>query len=95
MDKHIEELYLRAQKAFKEVEFWSQEKVDEMVAAAGWEWQKLENRKILARLAVDESDGIGVYEDKVAKVFTKTMGTLRDQVGAKTCGLVKKILRWA
>jgi len=90
MDKHIEELYLRAQKAFKEVEFWSQEKVDEMVAAAGWEWQKLENRKILARLAVDESDGIGVYEDKVAKVFTKTMGTLRDQVGAKTCGLVEE-----
>jgi sulfoacetaldehyde dehydrogenase len=90
MERDIEELYLRAKKAFQEVEFWPQERVDEMVLAAAWEWQKLENRKVLARLAVDES-GIGVYEDKVAKVHTKTMGTLRDQVGAKTCGLVEEL----
>lgn len=89
MSNEIEDMYRKARKAFREVEFWSQEKVDEMVAAAGWEWQKEENRKHLARLAVDESDGIGVYEDKVAKVYTKTMGTLRDQIGAKTCGLIK------
>ena len=89
MEQDLEELYLRAHRAFKEVEFWPQERVDEMVTAAGWEWQKLENRKFLARLAVEESDGIGVYEDKVAKIFTKTIGTLRDQAGARTCGLVE------
>jgi len=81
-------MYQRARAAFRVVEFWPQEKVDEMVAAAGWEWQKEENRKALARLAVEES-GIGVYEDKFHKIFSKTVGTLRDQVGAKTCGLVR------
>ncbi len=86
---NIQEMYERARKAFKEVEFWPQEKVDEMVAAVGWEWQKEETAKVLARLAVDES-GIGVYEDKVAKIQSKTRGTMRDMIGQKTCGLVKE-----
>ena len=90
MKDNIEEMYRRARQAFREVEFWPQEKVDEMVLAAAWQWQKEETRKELARTAVDESGGIGVYEDKVAKVWTKTMGTLRDQRGAKTCGLVRE-----
>jgi len=38
---------------------------------------------------VDES-GIGVYEDKLAKIKTKTLGTLWDQRGIKTCGLVEE-----
>jgi len=52
-------------------------------------WQKEEVRKVLARTAVDES-GIGVYEDKLAKIKTKTLGTLWDQRGIKTCGLVEE-----
>lgn len=87
--KEVQELYERARVAFEEVEFWPQEKVDEMVAAAGWEWQKEETAKKLARLAVDES-GIGVYEDKVAKIQSKTRGTLWDIKGVKTCGLVEE-----
>ncbi len=90
MKDNIEEMYQRSRRAFREVEFWPQKKVDEMVLAAGWQWQKEETRKELARTAVDESGGIGVYEDKVAKIWTKTLGTLRDQVGARTCGLVKE-----
>ncbi len=42
------------------------------------------------RLAVDESDGIGVYEDKLAKIQSKTRGTMRDLVGQKTCGLIRE-----
>jgi sulfoacetaldehyde dehydrogenase len=38
---------------------------------------------------VDES-GIGVYEDKLAKIKTKTLGTLWDQRGVKTCDLVEE-----
>jgi len=87
--REVEELYQRARKAFEEVEFWPQEKVDEMVAAVGWEWQKPEVARELARLAVDES-GIGVYEDKVAKIQSKTKGTLWDMKGVNTCGLVEK-----
>jgi sulfoacetaldehyde dehydrogenase len=89
MSDEIKEMYERARKAFEEVEFWTQEKVDEMVAAAGWQWQKTETAEALARLAVDES-GIGVYEHKVAKIQSKTRGTMRDLIGQKTCGLVRE-----
>jgi len=89
MTDNIQEMYARARKAFETIEYWPQEKVDEMVAAAGWEWQKESTAIALARLAVDES-GIGVYEDKVAKIQSKTRGTMRDLIGEKTCGLVRE-----
>lgn len=89
MEDNIQKMYERARKAFEEVELWPQEKVDEMVLATAWEWQREETRKALARLAVDESS-IGNYEDKVAKIKTKTLGTLWDQRGAKTCGVVEE-----
>ena len=89
MDDNIQEMYRKAREAFEEVELWPQDRVDEMVAAAGWQWQKEETAIQLARLAVDES-GIGVYEDKVKKIQSKTRGTMRDMVGAKTCGLVRE-----
>jgi len=85
----IQAMYERARKAFEEVEYWPQDKVDEMVQAAGWEWQKPSTAEALARLAVDES-GIGVYEDKVHKIQAKTRGSLRDMKGAKTCGIVSE-----
>lgn len=88
MEDNIQEMYVRARKAFRTVEHWPQEKVDEMVAAVGWEWQKDETAKALARLAVDES-GIGVYEHKVAKIRSKTRGSLWDMRDAKTCGVVE------
>ncbi len=89
MEDNIQEMYERARKAFEEVEFWPQEKVDEMVAAVGWEWQKKETAEVLARLAVDESC-IGVYEDKVAKIQSKTRGSLWDMKGVKTCGIIEE-----
>ncbi|MHB9099683.1 MAG: aldehyde dehydrogenase family protein, partial [Syntrophales bacterium] len=89
MEDNIKEMYEKARAAFKVVEFWPQEKVDEMVLAVGWELQKEETAKELARLAV-EGSGIGVYEDKVHKIGTKVRGTLYDQIGVKTCGLVEE-----
>jgi len=89
MSDNVKEMYKRAREAFREIESWPQEKVDEMVAAVGWEWQKPETAQALARLAVDESN-IGVYEDKVHKIGNKIRGTLRDQLGVQTCGLVKE-----
>jgi len=89
MPDNIQEMYERARKAFEEVEYWPQEKVDEMVQAVGWEWQKPETAEALARLAVDES-GIGVYDDKVHKIQAKTRGSLRDMLGVKTCGIVEE-----
>ena len=89
MEDNIKEMYEKARAAFKTVEYWPQEKVDEMVLAVGWELQKKETAEELARLAVEKS-GIGVYEDKVHKIGTKVRGTLYDQIGVKTCGLVEE-----
>ena len=68
MSTDVKNMYERATAAFEELEFWPQDKVDEMVAAVGWAWQKEENAMAMAKLAVEESN-IGVYEDKVAKIF--------------------------
>ena len=89
MSTDIKTMYKRAREAFKEVEFWSQDKVDEMVYAVGWSWQKEENAMAMAKLAVEESN-IGVYEDKVAKIQSKTRGSLWQIRDIKTCGLVRE-----
>ena len=86
---NIKELYQRARKAFEEYQNWPQEKVDMVCQAVGWEISKPETAEKLARLAVDES-GIGVFEDKFHKVQNKTRGTMRDQLGARTCDLVEE-----
>ncbi|MFQ5936771.1 MAG: aldehyde dehydrogenase, partial [Acidiferrobacterales bacterium] len=86
---NVEELYQRARKAFEEYEHWPQDKVDMVCQAVGWELSKPETAEKLARLAVDES-GIGVFQDKFLKVQNKTRGTMRDQLGAKTCDLVEE-----
>src|SRR4030042_635764 len=48
---NIQEMYRRARKAFEIVEYWPQEKIDEMCAAVGWEWQKDENAKPMGVVA--------------------------------------------
>ena len=86
---NVQEMYRRAKKAFEIVEYWPQEKIDEMCAAVGWEWQKDENVKAMAKSAVDEGL-IGVYEDKINKIRSKVRGTINEFKGVKTCGLVRE-----
>ena len=75
MEDNIQEMYKKARAAFIEVEYWPQEKVDEMVQAVAWELLKDDVRHKLGHLAVEESD-IGNAEDKVNKIKNKTLGTL-------------------
>jgi sulfoacetaldehyde dehydrogenase len=89
MEDNIQEIYKKAREAFREVEFWPQEKVDEMVQAVAWELLKDDVRHKLGHMAVDESD-IGNAEDKVNKIKNKTLGTLWDMRNAKTCGLIEE-----
>jgi sulfoacetaldehyde dehydrogenase len=89
MEDNIQEMYAKARKAFKTIEFWPQEKVDEMVQAVAWELLKEDVRHRLGHMAVDES-GIGVAIDKVNKIKNKTLGTLWDMRDAKTCGMVEE-----
>ncbi|MDK2980452.1 MAG: sulfoacetaldehyde dehydrogenase [Chloroflexota bacterium] len=90
MEQNIDVLIERARKAQQEVEFWPQDKVNLMVAAAAWETYKPEMAQQIARLAVEET-GMGLYEHKLLKHQKKTLGTLRDMQGVKTVGVIEEI----
>jgi len=85
----IKEMYKRARKAFEVVEFWPQEKVDEMVAAVGWMLQKDDVAKELGTMAAEETQ-MGIAEHKIAKQKSKVRGAMWDMKGVKTCGLVRE-----
>ena len=89
MTDNLKEMVAKAHAAQREIEFWSQEKVDEMILAVGWESYKLETAEACARLAVDET-GLGVYEHKVIKHQKKTLGVVRDLQGVKTVGIIER-----
>ncbi|MEJ2284614.1 MAG: aldehyde dehydrogenase family protein [Desulfobacterales bacterium] len=89
MEDNIQEMYAKARKAFREIEYWPQEKVDEMVQAVAWELMRDDVRHKLGHMAVDESN-IGNAEDKVNKIKNKTLGTLYDMRNAKTCGMIEE-----
>jgi sulfoacetaldehyde dehydrogenase len=89
MEDNIQEMYAKARKAFREIEYWPQEKVDEMVQAVAWELMRDDVRHKLGHMAVDESN-IGNAEDKVNKIKNKTLGTLYDMRNARTCGMIEE-----
>ena len=89
MEDNIKEMYQKGRKAFEEVEYWPQGKVDMVCQAVGYALTQEDVRITLGNLAVDES-GIGKKEDKIAKIYNKTLGTLWDQKGVKTCGMVSE-----
>jgi len=89
MTEMIEEMVRKARIAQEQVEFWPQERVDEMVAAVGWQLYQRAHAEACARSAVTET-GMGVYDDKVLKHQKKTLGTLRDLHGLKTTGVIEE-----
>ena len=89
MAEDIREIVALARAAQAQIEYWSQEQVDEMVAAVGWEAYKRSHAEACAKLAVEET-GMGIYEDKLAKHQKKTLGTLRDLHGLKTVGIIEE-----
>ena len=83
----VRALIERARAAQGQYERWTQERVDEAVAAAGWAIVKPENNRRLAERAVEDT-GLGNVADKIAKNERKTMGLLRDLQGLRTVGVV-------
>ncbi len=83
----VAELIRRARAAQHQYERYSQERLDEIVTAAGWAIMKPEHNKALAELAVKDT-GLGVVADKITKNHRKTLGLLRDLKGAKSTGVV-------
>ena len=87
MSKIIDELISKAKAAQSTIEYWPQEKVDDLAAIIGWETYKLADK--IAKLAVEET-GMGVYEHKKAKHEVKTLGVLRDLQGVRTTGVIEE-----
>lgn len=88
MKDAIKRIVDRARTAQEIIEFWPQERVDEMVAAVGWQLYQKSHAEACASLAVSET-GMGVYEDKLPKHQKKTLGVLRDLYGLKTVGVLE------
>ena len=80
-------LVARARTAQRAYESWSQERVDDAVAAAGWAIVEPGRNRELAELAV-AATGIGNVDDKIRKNHRKTLGLLRDLRGARSVGVI-------
>ena len=86
MADNIKEMYEKARKAFEVVEFWDQERVDEVVATVAWQWMKKEVGDEVAKLAA-EGSGMGKFEDKCHKAG-KIRPIMWEMKNAKTCGII-------
>jgi sulfoacetaldehyde dehydrogenase len=87
--RSIDELVARARAAQKIANDYDQDRVDQLVAAAGWAIMEPTRNRELAELAVADT-GIGNVEDKVRKNHRKTLGLLRDLQGARSVGVIHK-----
>jgi sulfoacetaldehyde dehydrogenase len=85
----IGRLVERARAAQAELETYSQQRVDDVVAAAAWAIYEPGRAKALAELSV-EATGLGCVADKVTKNQRKTIGTLRDLTGAPSVGIISE-----
>jgi len=89
----------RARKAQTIVNEYTQEQIDAVCVAVGWEVYSDDNIRQLAKKAVLDT-GMGNEADKFTKHKNKVLGVLKDLKGAKSVGLietdpVKKIRKYA
>jgi sulfoacetaldehyde dehydrogenase len=83
----IAELVAKARAAQRIADGYDQQRIDELVVAAGWAIVEPARNRALAELAVADT-GIGSVEDKLRKNQRKTLGLLRDLAGAKSVGVI-------
>ncbi|MCC7041868.1 MAG: aldehyde dehydrogenase family protein [Burkholderiales bacterium] len=83
----VREIVRRARIAQAIADGWSQERVDEVVAAAAWAILEPGRNRELAERAVTDT-GVGNVADKLRKNERKTLGLLRDLHGTKTVGVI-------
>jgi sulfoacetaldehyde dehydrogenase len=85
--KMIAAMVARARAAQAIFGAYSQEQVDEVVAAIGWAVYKQERAKYLAELECRET-GMGNVEDKTLKNYHRTKGAVYDLMGKKSVGIL-------
>lgn len=92
--------YVKKAKAAQQlIQSYTQEQIDEVCVAIGWEVYNDHNIEILARLAVEETK-MGNVQDKITKHKNKVLGVLKDVQHAKSVGCIevdeeKKIRKYA
>ena len=84
--KTVSEQMELARKAQAIVNDYTQEQIDEICLAIGWEVYEDENIAKLAKMAVEET-GYGNVQSKIIKHKRKVGGVLHDIKGAKSVGL--------
>ncbi|HAO60549.1 MAG: aldehyde dehydrogenase [Firmicutes bacterium GWF2_51_9] len=97
--EYVSSYVKRAKAAQKQIQFYTQEQIDEVCVAIGWEVYNDHNIEILAKLAVEETK-MGNVQDKITKHKNKVLGVLKDVQHAKSVGCievdeVKKIRKFA
>ncbi len=89
IDVMIDAMIERARKAQEAVSNYSQEQIDEVCLAIGWQMYEDGNIRKLAEAAVAET-GMGNVKDKIGKHKGKVLGVLKDIKGAKSVGLIEE-----
>ncbi len=87
--KTVDEQMELARKAQEQISQYTQEQIDEVCLAIGWEVYKDDNIEKLAEMAADET-GFGNKESKIIKHKRKVGGVLHDIKGAKSVGLIER-----
>jgi len=78
-------LVAKARAAQKQIENYTQQQIDDVCLAVGWQVYKDDNIAACAKIAVEET-GMGVYEHKLTKHKVKVLGVCKDIKGAKSVG---------
>ena len=87
--KSVKEQMELARKAQAEVSNYTQEQIDDVCLAVGWEVYEDNNIARLAHMAAEET-GYGNAESKIIKHKRKVGGVLHDIRGAKSVGLMER-----
>jgi sulfoacetaldehyde dehydrogenase len=89
----------KAKEAQNAIKHYTQQEIDQVCVAIGWEVYNDENIKKLAEIAVSDTQ-MGNVNDKILKHKNKVLGVLKDIKHAKSVGLIeedpiKKIKKYA
>jgi len=85
--KYIADLIARARKAQAEIEFATQEQVDDMATRVAWSGVRPDFAESYTKFCTEETR-MGYQPHKYGKQMTKVKGTLRDMKGKKSVGIV-------
>ena len=87
-EPYISGLMERSRKAQAVLNEYSQEQVDELVKAIAFYGTRPDFMRAVAEKTVEES-GMGDVEDKIAKIWNKTIGHYREMKDEKSVGLIE------